>query len=167
VGLITIDTYRIAAVDQLRTYAQIIEVPLKTVLTAGELHQAIHAMRDMDIVLIDTAGRSQNNRPRLNQLRSFLAAADADEVNLVVSATSNRACTKSILERFMPLGAGRVIVTKLDEAGSFGVFLNVTGRSGGPLTYVTTGQDVPDDIAPADAGRLAECIVSGCFGGQA
>jgi len=164
VGLITIDTYRIAAVDQLRTYADIIEVPLRAVLTAGELHQAVEAMRDMDVVLIDTAGRSQNNRLRLSQLKSFTAAAEPDEVHLVVSATANRACTTKVLERFLPLGANRIIVTKLDEAGSFGIFLNVSEAGGGPISYVTTGQDVPEDIAGADADNLADCILTGRFG---
>jgi flagellar biosynthesis protein FlhF len=164
VGLITIDTYRIAAVDQLRTYADIIEVPLRAVLTAGELHQAVESMGNLDVVLIDTAGRSQNNRLRLSQLKSFIAAAEPDEVHLVVSATANRACTAKVLERFMPLGANRIIVTKLDEAGSFGVFLSVSEAAGGPISYVTTGQDVPEDIARADADTLAECILSGRFG---
>lgn len=164
VGLITIDTYRIAAVDQLRTYADIIEVPLRAVLTAGELHQAVEAMRGLDVVLIDTAGRSQNNRLRLSQLKSFTAAAEPDEVHLVVSATANRACTKKVLERFVPLGANRIIVTKLDEAGSFGVFLTVSEAGGGPISYVTTGQDVPEDIARAKADNLAECVLTGRFG---
>lgn len=164
VGLITIDTYRIAAVDQLRTYADIIEVPLRAVLTAGELHQAVEAMRDLDVVLIDTAGRSQNNRLRLSQLKSFISAAEPDEVHLVVSATANRSCTATVLERFVPLGANRIIVTKLDEAGSFGVFLNVSEAGGGPISYITTGQDVPEDIARADAETLAECILAGRFG---
>ncbi len=164
VGLITIDTYRIAAVDQLRTYADIIEVPLRAVLTAGELHQAVEAMRGLDVVLIDTAGRSQNNRLRLSQLKSFTAAAEPDEVHLVVSATANRACTTKVLERFVPLGANRIIVTKLDEAGSFGVFLSVSEAGGGPISYVTTGQDVPEDIARANADNLAECVLTGRFG---
>jgi flagellar biosynthesis protein FlhF len=164
VGLITIDTYRIAAVDQLRTYADIIEVPLKAVLTTGELHEAVRAMRDLDVVLIDTAGRSQNNRLRLNQLRSFLNAVRPEEVHLVVSATGNQTCTRRVLDCFLPLGANRLIVSKLDEAGTFGVFLNVSSAAGRPISYVTTGQDVPDDICPADADALAECILAGRFG---
>jgi flagellar biosynthesis protein FlhF len=166
VGLITMDTYRIAAVDQLRTYAEIIEVPIRAVLTSGELQQAVHAMRDLDVVLIDTAGRSQNNRLHLNQLRSFLTAGETDEVNLVISATSNRRCTREVLERFVPVGANRLIVTKLDEAGAFGVFVNACQAGGGPICYVTTGQDVPDDIAPADSDSLAECIVRGVCDGR-
>ena len=164
VGLLTIDTYRIAAVDQLRTYADIIEVPLQAVLTTGEMHQAVQAMSDRDVILIDTAGRSPNNRLRLSQLRSFLAAARPDEVHLVISATGNRPCTREVLERFLPLGVNRVIVTKLDEAATFGVLLNVSTDADRPLSYVTTGQGVPEDILAADRESLAECILSGRFG---
>lgn len=164
VGLITIDTYRIAAVDQLRTYADIIEVPLQTVLTAGELHQTVRSMRGLDVVLIDTAGRSQNDRLRLNQLRSFLSSAEADEVHLVVSSTANRRCVTSTLERFIPLGANRIILTKLDEAATFGSILNVASAGKVPISYVTTGQDVPEDITPADSHRLAGWILDGGMG---
>ena len=161
VGLITIDTYRIAAVDQLKTYAEIIELPLHTVLTPQEMHQAIYAMRGMDIVLIDTVGRSQNDRLRLNQLRSFLTAADADEVHLVVAATANRRCASNVLTQFCPLGANRIIVTKLDEAEAYGMVLNVAEACRLPLSYVSAGQEVPDDINRADPHELASLIVGG------
>ena len=158
VGLITVDTYRIAAVDQLRTYAEIIEVPLRAILTASELHQAIQGMRDFDVILVDTAGRSQNDEARLGQLRDLLAAAEADEVHLVVAATANRACAKSTLDRFALLGANRIIVSKVDEAETFGMILGLA-RTKVALSYVTTGQDVPDDIAPAEAKSLAQWIL--------
>ncbi len=158
VGLITVDTYRIAAVDQLRTYAEIIQVPIHAVLTGGELHQGIHAMNDLDVIIIDTAGRSPNDQMHLNQLRDFLTAAAPDEIHLVVSANANLKCTNNTLERFVPLGADRIIISKIDEAETFGMILTV-GRSRIPLSYVTTGQDVPDDIAVPDAGRLARWIV--------
>lgn len=158
VGLITVDTYRIAAVDQLRTYAEIIEVPIRAVLTAGELHQAIQGMSDLDVLLIDTAGRSQNDQMRLNQLRTFLGAASADEVHLVVSAAANSSCLRTTLDRFLPLGATRIIISKVDEAETFGMILQVA-RAQVPMSFVTTGQDVPDDISPANARRLARWIV--------
>jgi len=161
VGLLTIDTYRIAAVDQLRTYADIIEVPLQAVLTPAELQQAIQSMSQMDVVLIDTAGRSQNNPLRLNQLRGFLAAASPDEVHLVISATANQRCLRSAMDRFCPMGVNRIIMTKFDEAETFGVILTASTAGKGPLSYVTAGQEVPDDIAQADARRLAQAIVEG------
>jgi len=161
VGLITIDTYRIAAVDQLRTYAEIIEVPLRTVLSPKELKQGLYALRRMDVVLIDTTGRSQNDLLRLSRLRSFLDAAGADEVHLVVSAASSWRCMQGVLGHFGPLGANRVVVTKLDEAAGYGPVLNVGSSGIGPIAYITAGQEVPDDIAPADAGELARRIVQG------
>ena len=161
VGMITIDTYRIAAVDQLKTYAELIEVPLHVVLTPGELCRAIDLLSDCDLILIDTAGRSQNDRLRLNQLSAFLKAAQPDDVNLVISTTSSRSSVLSTLERFLPLGVNGVVMTKLDEAGTLGSVLNVASLSKLPLRYVTTGQDVPDDIFPADPSRLARCIVEG------
>ena len=160
VGLVTMDTYRIAAVDQLRVYAEIIEVPLRTVLSAGEMHQAIYGM-DADVVLIDTAGRSQNDQPRLNELRAFLAAADADEVHLVISATAGRRTAMTILNRFAPLGPNRLILTKLDEAETFGTILSFPAACAAPFCFATTGQDVPDDIEPADPWRLAQRILKG------
>ena len=166
VGLITIDTYRIAAVDQLRTYAEIIKVPLQAVLSAGQLYKTIRRMRDLDVVLIDTAGRSQNNQMRLSELRGFLVAASADEIHLAISATSNRACAKATVKRFGPLGANRILLTKVDEAATFGVVLDVVSAGNLGLSYVTTGQNVPDDIAPADARILADWIVEGSVYGD-
>ncbi len=166
VGLVTIDTYRIAAVDQLKTYAQIIEVPLCTVLTPSELVEAIDTMSAVDIVLVDTAGRSPGDQPRLRHMKTFLEAAQPDEVHLLVSATAGRACAERVLANFMPLGANHVIVSKLDEAGAFGVLLNVASSGAATVSYVTTGQEVPDDIAHADARQLAGLIVGeGSYGG--
>ena len=161
VGMITIDTYRVAAVDQLQTYAEIVEVPLRTVLSPPELRQAVYALRGMDVVLIDTTGRSQNDLLRLSQLRSFLDAADADEVHVVISAASNPRSIGGILERFSPLGANRLLVTKLDEASTYGAILNMARAGVGPMAYVTSGQEVPDDIAPASAEDLAWKIMGG------
>jgi len=161
VGMITIDTYRIAAVDQLKIYAEIIDVPLHVVLTAGELKSAIESMRDYDVILIDTAGRSQYDRLRLSQLSGFIKAANPHDVHLVMAATAGRAAMNSTLERFVQLGANSVIVTKLDEATTCGSVLNIADAGKLPISFVTTGQDVPDDIQPADAKRLARCIVEG------
>jgi len=161
VGMITIDTYRVAAVDQLQTYAEIVEVPLRTVLSPQELRQAVYALRGMDVVLIDTTGRSQNDLLRLSQLRSFLDAAEADEIHIVISAASNPRCTNGVLDRFSELGANRLLITKLDEAATFGMVLNAACRGVGPITYVTSGQEVPDDISTADAEALAWKVMGG------
>ncbi|MCY2929244.1 MAG: flagellar biosynthesis protein FlhF [Planctomycetota bacterium] len=161
VAMVTMDTYRIAAVEQLRTYAEIIGVPLHAVLTPEELRETVELLRDHDLVLIDTAGRSQNDRVRLSHLGKFVQAAGADEVHLVVAATASSRCVRQVMTNFAPLGANRVILTKLDEADSLGVVLNVSAAAGVPLSYVTTGQEVPDDIEVVDANRLADRLLGG------
>jgi len=160
VGLVTMDTYRIAAVDQLRVYAEIIEVPLRTVLSAGDMHKAVYGM-DVDVVLIDSAGRSQNDQPRLNELRAFLTAADADEVHLVVSATASRRTLLTTLNRFATMAPNRTILSKLDEAETLGTILSFPSIGAAPLAYTTMGQDVPDDIEPADPWKLAQRVLRG------
>jgi len=159
VGLITLDTYRIAAVEQLRTYAQIINLPLKVVLSPEELTEALAAMAELDVILIDTAGRSQHNTERLAELQRFLAVAGADEVHLVLSTTANQRNVEVAMKRFAPLGVDRLILTKLDEAVSFGMILNVVHRMKTALSYVTTGQDVPDDIEVSEGRKIAQLIV--------
>ena len=159
VGLITMDTYRIAAVEQLRTYAQIINIPLKVVMTPEELREAAEGMNDCDAILIDTAGRSQNDTDRLQELAQFLAAAQADEVHLVLSTTANQRNVEAAMDRFGSLGVHRLILTKLDEAVSFGMILNIVRRLNTSLSFVTTGQDVPDDIEVTEGRRIAELII--------
>jgi flagellar biosynthesis protein FlhF len=161
VGLITLDTYRIAAVEQLRTYAQIIGVPLRVVMDPSELPGAIDEMGGRDAVLIDTAGRSPNDTERLWQLKQFLQAARPDEVHLVLSTTANPNNIENAMERFSPLGVDRLILTKLDEAVSFGMVLSVVRRMNVALSFVTTGQDVPDDIEVTEGRRIAGLILAG------
>ncbi len=161
VGLVTIDTYRIAAVNQLATYAQIIDVPLKVVLTPAEAKAAVAELREScDIVLLDTAGRSPSDQLKLNELRGFLDAVAPHEVHLVLSSTCQSAAMKSAVERFAPLGVNRVILTKLDAAVSFGVVLEIIRHVNASLSYVTTGQDVPEDIEVGQARRLARWIIN-------
>jgi flagellar biosynthesis protein FlhF len=159
VGLITIDTYRIAAVDQLRTYANIIGVPLKVVLTPAELVAAMKEFSDCDTVLIDTAGRSQADQLKLNELAQFVAAGKPTEVHLVLSSTTTQEAMEAALERFGEVRVDQIIFTKLDEAVSFGVLLNVARIAARALSYVTTGQDVPDNIEVGQPRRLARLIL--------
>lgn len=159
VGLITIDTYRIAAVDQLRTYANIIGVPLKVVLTPAELIAAMKEMQDCDTILIDTAGRSPTDQLKLNELAGFIAAAKPTEVHLVLSSTTHQENMEAALESFGKVRVDQIIFTKLDEAVSFGVLLNVARKASRALSYLTTGQDVPDNIEVGQPRRLAKLIL--------
>ena len=158
VGLITIDTYRIAAIDQLRKYAEIIKTPVAVVASAAEIKDAIARMGDFDYVLIDTAGRSPKDAPRLEELKALLDAAAPDEVHLVLSTTCGTESTKLALQRFSGVRADRLIFTKLDEAAEVGMVLNVCGCTRLPLSYVTHGQAVPSDIETASAAKLARLL---------
>ena len=161
VGLITIDTYRIAATDQLKKYADIIGSHLRIVNNPEDLRDAIASMSNCDFVLIDTAGRSPNDTMRLNELKNFLAAANPDEVHLVVSTTGSQASVELAIERFADVRVDKIIFTKLDEAAHIGVVLNVVRKVNKSLSYITTGQDVPRDIEVGEGRRLAQLIMQG------
>ncbi|MGD9690789.1 MAG: flagellar biosynthesis protein FlhF [Phycisphaerales bacterium] len=161
VALITSDTYRIAAVDQLRTYAGIIGVPLHVAHSPEQMSEAIEACRDFDVVLIDTAGRSPGDSARLEELRGFLHAAQPHQVHLVLASVASESALLRTADQFAVVSPSRVIFTKLDEAASFGVLINVATRLKARLSFVTTGQEVPDDIEPGRADRLARLILDG------
>ncbi len=159
VAMITIDTYRIAAVDQLRTYADIIGLPLHIVNTPMEMSAAIDRCNGYDVVLIDTAGRSPKDSEKLDQLGSFIDAAKPHEVHLVLSSTASESVLMEAAERFSAIRTDRVIFTKMDEAVNFGVVLNVIRRVNKKLSYITTGQEVPHDIERGAGHRLAELLL--------
>jgi len=161
VGLVTADTYRIAAVDQLRTYAEIISLPLKVAMSPGEMQRAIDALDSVDIVLVDTAGRSPSDSARLGELGEFLDAAQPTETHLVLSATADQRVQLRTAERFAAFKPDRVILTKLDESDRHGSILNLVKRVGLPLSFVTTGQEVPDHIEHARADKLARLVLDG------
>jgi flagellar biosynthesis protein FlhF len=158
-GLVTVDTYRIAAVEQLRTYAEIIDLPLAVANSPGEMRRAMAELGDVDIVLIDTAGRSPRDEVKIRELADFLAEAKPDEIHLVLSAVAGERSLRAAVERFSTVHADRLILTKLDEADGLGGVLAVLGQAGRPVSYLTTGQAVPDDIEPADRRRLARLIL--------
>lgn len=161
VGLITTDTYRIAAVDQLRTYANIIGLPVKVAMTADEVADAVASLSHMDVVILDTAGRSQLDRTRLDETRTLVDAARPDETHMVLSSSCAEPVLLKTLDRFSIMAPDRVIFTKLDEAVTCGVIPNVVRSSAMPISYITMGQEVPDHIEPADANRLARMVLSG------
>lgn len=161
VGLITADTYRIAAVEQLRTYAGIIGLPLEVVSGPDELKSALARMSDFDVVLIDTAGRSQRNADRLDELAELVNAAQPDETHLVLSSTASQRVILETIERFEQIDTDRLIFTKLDEAVTCGVLLNVARQVNKPLSYITTGQEVPHQIEACCSKRLADLVLGG------
>jgi flagellar biosynthesis protein FlhF len=159
VGLITLDTFRIAAVDQLKRYADIIGAPLRVANSGEELREAVRSMGDCDFLLIDTAGRSPNDAMKLNELRGLLSAAEPDEVHLVLASTASEDAINLAVSRFSEVRVDKIIFTKLDEAAHVGVVLNVVRKVNKSLSYITTGQDVPDDIEVGRGRRLAQLIL--------
>jgi flagellar biosynthesis protein FlhF len=131
------------------------------VMTPKELVEAIGKMRDRDVILVDTAGRSHNDAVRIQELKSFIAAARPDEVHLVLSSAASERNLLQAIERFSQVQVDKIVFTKLDEAVGFGVILNVLKRIDKALSYITMGQDVPDDIAPGRQSELAALIAGG------
>jgi flagellar biosynthesis protein FlhF len=159
VGLVTVDTYRIAAVEQLKTYAEIIDLPLAVVNDPDGMPRAFDELGGVDLVFIDTAGGSPRDEVKIRELGEFLAAARPDEVHLVLSAVAGPRSLRLAIERFSAIPVDRLILTKLDEAENMGAMLAVLGLSSRPVSYLTIGQAVPDDIEPADRARLARLIL--------
>lgn len=159
VALVSIDTYRIAAPEQLQKVAEIMAIPMKVAGTPRELQEALHAFRAMDLVLIDTAGRSQKDEEKLGELSEYLDAAQPDEVHLVCSVTSHPENIVDTVARFGRFRIDKVILTKIDEAVKFGLVLDILARVQMSVSYVTTGQKIPFDIAEADPANLTERIL--------
>lgn len=159
VGLITVDTYRIAAVDQLRAYADIIDLPMEVVTTPREMRDAVAKLSDMDVVLVDTAGRSPRDEIQIQELKAMLNEAQADEVQLVLSSVSPSRQLVRLVEHFRIVNPTSILLTKLDEAIEYGHLLPVVCESGLPISYTTHGQNVPDDIQPANPEHMVERIL--------
>lgn len=161
VGLVTCDTYRIAAVDQLRTYANIIGLPLKVALTPADMRQACEQLSDCDVILIDTAGRSQRDVGKIDELRQLVDAAAPHQTHLVLSSTHSERVLAEAAAKFVDIEPDHVIFTKLDEAVSVGLVVNTLRRLNAKLSFVTTGQEVPDQIELGNADRIARLVVDG------
>jgi flagellar biosynthesis protein FlhF len=159
VALITADTYRISAVEQLKTYSDIIGLTLETVYSPTDLKAAIDKHRDKQLILIDTAGRSQHNDFQLNELRELLAVDSNIEKHLVLSATTKYKDAVDIIRKFSLCAPDRVLFTKVDETSSIGTVVNLIHEYPITLSYFTNGQSVPDDIIPASSRGLAELLL--------
>lgn len=161
VALVSIDTYRIAAAEQLKTYAEIMGLSLDVVFNKSEFDQVLTERRRDHLVLVDTAGRSPLNREQMDQLRDFLASHPPDEIHLVVDAATKRSDLKAYLERFNRIGFDALILSKLDETGSLGTLFNISRLTRKPISYFTFGQSVPQDISPATLSFIRSWVESG------
>lgn len=167
VALITSDTYRIAAVEQLNTYAGILGVPIKVVYTAQEMKETISEFWDYDLILVDTAGRSHKNEEQCSELLELYKAIEESDIEcnlipfLVLSATTKYKDIENIIKTHKALGDIRLIFTKLDETGSVGDILNTVMYTKLPVAYTTFGQNVPEDIKKLNAQNIAKQLLGG------
>lgn len=161
IGLISLDTYRLGAIDQLKIFSDISNIDLRVAYDASEIPGFLSEYRKKDLVFIDTAGRSQNNRELLLEMKQFINTIKPDEVYLVLSTTSTTKNMLDVAEKFKILNYNGIVFTKLDEAVSFGNILNLTTQAGVPIKYLTNGQVIPDDIIAADPEFIANMIYTG------
>ncbi|NQD66842.1 flagellar biosynthesis protein FlhF [Bacillus haikouensis] len=161
IGFITTDTYRIAAIEQLKTYAGLLNVPVEVVYKLDDYKEAIQKFRDFDHVFIDTAGRNFREKKFVEDLRKVIDFERDMETFLVLSLTSKEEDMKEIIKQFSSIDINGFIFTKLDETSSYGSMVNIIKETKTGIAYITTGQDVPEDITEANAEEISELLLKG------
>lgn len=159
VALITLDTYRVSAAQQLRTFAEIIEIPISVVFNLLDLETAIEQYRAKDIIFVDTAGRSPYKEEHMQELQQYIEVAKPDETILVLSVTTHSTDLINTYQKFNNIGVDKIIFTKLDETLNYGRILNTIYEIKKPIAYLTNGQNVPDDIEIPDSLQLAKMLL--------
>jgi len=159
IGIINTDSYRIGAHDQLQTYADILGAPLQMVYGADGLESALDNMADRDIIFVDTAGKRPGDEKHRDEILELIRIAEPEEILLCLSATTGFAATKEIIDTYGFMNDYKLLVTKLDETRFRGPLLNMCWYTKKPLSYITTGQDVPNDIAVVDVELIAKTIL--------
>lgn len=159
VSIITADTYRIGAVDQLLTYSKIMEIPMQVCITKADLQKAINDFSAYDKVFIDTVGRSQKDIKRLEESFSLFKDQNGMHVSLVLALNTKEDDCMEIYERFSKLKIDSILLTKLDETNTPGTMLNFAVKTKKPISFISFGQDVPDDIVKADPFGISSFII--------
>lgn len=161
VGLISIDTYRLGAIDQLRIFSEISDIEMAVAYEPEEIQALIKKFKDKDLIFIDTVGRSQKSKKSLEAIEKHLQAAEVDETVLVVSATSSTRTLNDVAEKFKNTGYSSVIFSKVDEAVSYGNIMNLAVTQNIPVMFLTNGQVIPDDIISVTPAFLANMVYTG------
>lgn len=159
VGLITIDTYRIGAVEQLKTYSEIMNIPFKVVYSIKEMDEALEELKDCDSIFIDTTGRSAKNTMQISELRAYINKIPNKLIHLVISSTIKNKDIKVILQGYGVIDFDSIIVTKLDETSNYEILIDVLIDGNKPISYMTLGQSVPDDIKKVSKNFIIDLIV--------
>ncbi len=159
IGLITADTYRISAVDQLKTYAEILGIPIAVAYSVLEISNEIEKYNDKDVILIDTAGCSYRDKQKFDELKKLIEVCEADDVFLVLSTTVSSKNCKDIISNYSFIPNYKLIFTKVDETSVYGSILNTKCFANKNLSYITNGQNVPDDIEIANVDKLSKNLL--------
>ncbi len=159
VGIINTDTYRVAANEQLKTYAEIMGIPMATVYKPDEMADAKKRLSDRQVILIDTAGKSSYDEGYREDMRMTIEQSCADEVLLLISAATGYRVVKETVTNYSFAREYKLVVTKVDEVRTLGSILNITTLANKPVVYLTTGQTVPDDIESVDARKIANNLI--------
>jgi len=159
VALISADTSRMSALEHLNTFAGISKLPLNAVYSPDELKASLAAHKDKDLIFIDTAGRSSREGGNITALSDFLKMADSAEIHLVLPVNMNNIDILDTLRRYRQLNVNRVIISKVDETNARGGILNIAAESSLPISYITTGQTIPDDIVLANPQKISKLIL--------
>lgn len=160
VGMVTADTYRIAAVQQLETYSDIMNIPLEVVYGEKDLKEVINGkFKDFDLIFLDTAGSSWTDKMQLGRLKNFTDKDLVTETHLLISLNTKTEDINKILDNFSTLEPDKILLTKVDEASQYGDIINLRKKYNLPYSYITYGQDVPDDIIEADTNKLLEYLL--------
>lgn len=165
VAIITCDTFRIGGIEQIRVYARILNVPLEVVASPTDMEQAIEKHSDADVILIDTIGRSQRNALQLGELKELLAPAKPTEIYLVVSAGSSPSVQMDVVKNFSVLAPNRLVISKVDESDMLGCIVTLPVSSGLPISCITNGQNVPDDLQMGESDLLADLVIGAAAAG--
>lgn len=161
IGIISIDTYRLGAIDQLRIFSEVSNIDMLVAYETKEMPALIKKFSDKDLIFIDTAGRGQKNTNELEKTKEFLDAVNVDKTYLAISATNSTKNLEEVVQKFEVFDYSALILTKIDEGVVFGNILNVVVNSKKPLIYLTNGQVIPDDIIAADSDFIAKMVVTG------
>lgn len=159
IGLITADTYRVAAVEQLKTYSEILNIPLKIIYEGVEIVEAIKDYYDKELILVDTAGRNHNSEDKIIELQEMLSCVKNPEVFLVLSSTTNYSSVIKIIEKYKSINDFKIIFTKLDESDNLGIILSTKYSFQNDLSYITTGQSVPEDIQLVNIDEVVKTLL--------
>ncbi len=160
VALISIDTFRIAAVEQLRIFAELAEIPLRVAYAPHQLGDLLATLREYEVVLIDTTGRNPKNRVYQRELQQFLEIADPGEVHLVLSATTRYAEQEDIIRSYAKLACNRILLTKIDEVMNPSILLNIQKLTAIPMAFLANGQNIPEDLIIAEKEELGKLMAN-------